>query len=173
MTERTASPIFFGENLFLVKGSSSLAKWFLRLWPRHAKQIRHIAFAEWTPFPARPNWRERSRTDMFARMGSLPRLESLVITIDEWEMLLRMIEESNTPFTWHASLSAGPQMYMHMVRAEDMSGLESLRNLRHVDFVMPRQSSSRRSCVTQGSIPGGFLETVIRRQIMQSGHTKS
>lgn len=54
-----------------------------------------------------------------------------------------------------------------------MSGLLSLRNLQHVEFLLPQHSGPRQNCVIRGgSIPGGFLEKVVRPQIMQSDHTE-
>jgi hypothetical protein len=58
-----------------------------------------------------------------------------------------------------------------------MPVLRTLRDLQHVRFVLPRRSdpgSLHNSQVQEmrGSIPGGFLESVVRRQIMQSRDTE-
>jgi len=54
-----------------------------------------------------------------------------------------------------------------------MPAFRSLRDLQHVKFVLPRRSGpdshqNREIEEMRGSIPGGFLETVVRRQIMQA-----
>lgn len=63
------------------------------------------------------------------------------------------------------------------MRATGMPALRSLRDLQHVKFVLPRRSGSRsiqsgEMQETRGSIPGGFLETVVRRQILQARRTE-
>lgn len=80
------------------------------------------------------------------------------------------------PFRWHTSLSAGPQLYQHMMRAMGIPALLSLRDLRHVKFLLPRRSgpdSLQNHEMTEigGSDPGGFLETVVRRRTMQPFRT--
>ena len=63
-------------------------------------------------------------------------------------------------------------MYQHMMRATGMPAMLSLRNLRHVKFLLPRRSGAEslqthETTEMEGSIPGGFLETVVRQRIMQ------
>jgi hypothetical protein len=111
--------------------------------------------------------------EFFESIRRLPLLESLVITVDEWKILQRLLQECDTPFRWHTSLSAGPQLYQQMMRATGMPVLLSLSDLRHVKFLLPRRSGpdshqNREIEEMRGSIPGGFLETVVRRQIMQA-----
>lgn len=108
----------------------------------------------------------------FANMRQLPLLESLVITVDEWRILQRLLQECDTPFKWHTSLSAGPQLYQQMMRAPGMPALLSLRGLRHVQFLLPRRSGlgslqNHETTEMGGSVPGGFLETVVRQRITQ------
>ena len=110
--------------------------------------------------------------EFFESIRRLPLLESLVITVDEWKILQRLLQECDTPFRWHTSLSAGPQLYQQMMRATGMPVLLSLRDLRHVKFLLPRRSgpdSLQNHEITEigGSIPDGFLQTVVRRRIMQ------
>jgi hypothetical protein len=107
-----ASPIFFGESSILVSGSTVWRRWFWRLWPRHAKQIRKIVIEGWSPHASshakQRNWKERFDGGFFANIRQLPLLESLVITVDEWKILQRLLQECDTPFRGHTSLSAGP-----------------------------------------------------------------
>lgn len=94
------------------------------------------------------------------------RLEKMVVTVDEKKILERLLKESNSSFPWHPSLVAGPQMYLHMSRAGGMAGLRAMRGLQHVKFQRPMRRE-------RGSIPGGFLETVVKREIMQSGDARA
>lgn len=154
-----------------------MRSWFRRLCPRHAKQIRRIFVERWSPHAKQRNLREWFHAGFFASVRQLPRLESLVIAVDERKILHRMLQECATPFKWHRSLSAGPQMYQHMMRATGMPALRTLRDLQHVTFLLPRRSGSGsiqsgEMQETRGSIPGGFLETVVRRQIMQARRTE-
>lgn len=105
--------LFFGENTIPVTLSVSLSRWFARLWPRHAKQIRKIAL-EWVPRAQNHDWEERRDMRTFATIKSLPLLESLVITVDEQKILRKMFQDPDVPVKWHGSLGAGPQMYVHM-----------------------------------------------------------
>lgn len=170
-------PDLFGENTMLVSGSTNLMNWFRRLWPRHAKQIRKIVIEGRSPHAKHKNLKERFRVEFWANIRQLPLLECLVITVDEWKILHRMLRECAAPFRWHRSLSDGPQMYQHMMRATGMPAMRSLRDLQHVKFALPWGSGlhSIQNCEmqeTRGSIPGGFLETVVRRQIMQVRRTE-
>jgi len=103
------------------------------------------------------------------KIGSLPKLESLVVTVNEWRFLQMLIEESDSPLRWHESLSAGPQIHLHMLRAPGMAGLRSLRNLKYVKFALPQHPRLRRKHTKRGSIRGGLLETTVRPEMMQSG----
>ena len=94
----------------------------------------------------------------------MSRLERLTIVVDEKEILKCLLKEFCSTFVWHTSLKAGPQMYLQMLRAGGMTGLRSLRNLQVIRFLRPNG---------KGSIPGGFLETVARREIMQSSDAQA
>lgn len=132
----------------------------MRLWPRHAKQIRSVYLTEWAS-SSLTKFEEEYDTDDFRRLASTFRLRSFSIVVDEKRALEFLVRDFNSTFVWHASLTAGPQMQLHMLRAEGMAGLRTLRGLEHVEFIHPKVGRE------QGAIPGGFLETVVRREIMQ------
>ena len=141
-----------------------MARWSTRLWPRHVKLIRRVVLTEWAPYQSHTV--KRYLVEDFKKLASLPRLESLVIFVDEKRTLKSLLQENQSSFVWHASLGTGPQMYLHMLRAEGMAGLRTLRNLRHVKFLQPGFRTKR------GHISGGLLQTLVRPEIMQSGDTK-
>lgn len=141
-------------------GHNGMLKWSLRLWSRHVRLIRSVVLTEWAPYQMHTG--KRYLVDDFRRLASLPQLRSLVIRIDEKKTLNALVLEHNSSFVGHWSLGAGFQMYLQMLRVEGMAGLRSLRNLRHVKFPRPGSRGKKR-----GSIRGGLLETMVKREIMQ------
>ena len=61
---------------------------------------------------------------------------------------------------WHDSLEWGPQVQLPMMHLGHMADLRALRGLQNVDFRHSEQNEQ------QGSLPGGFLETVAKRGMM-------
>jgi hypothetical protein len=167
-----ASPIFFVENSFLVTSPANLSRWFSRLWPRHAKQIRNIALGEWLPRFSRNNWDLQFQSDDFEKIGLLPKLDTLIVIISELRFLKVLVEESDSPFKWHDSFEPGPQMHLHILRAVGMPGFRSLTNLKHVNFVSPQHFRVPRKRFLRGCIHGGLLEAMVRREIMQPNHVE-
>lgn len=155
-----ASHIFFGENTFLIAGPLFIDNWIIYLWPRHARQIRSIYITEWAPYET--NRAERYDTDDFGKLASILRLRDLIVAVDEMKILEFLIRKRSSLFLWHASLAPGPQMYLNMWKAEGLLGLMRMRGLERVEFVLPGSGHGR------GSIPGGLLETVVKRVITQS-----
>lgn len=155
--EREASRIYFQENTFQVTPShdgGEMFKWRCRLWPRHLNRIRKVVLKAWTP-------ESRFSGDDIRRLSFLRGLESLVVPIDEHELLMYALR-CDSGINWHDSLELGPQIRLKLLLARGMPQLRSLRNLRHVEFVLFSGKP--------GSIPGGFLETTIKREIMQPRH---
>jgi len=88
-------------------------------------------------------------------------LRFLIVVADENSMLRALLQRLYHRNKWHDSLELGPQMHLQMMHVEGMAALRSLRGLTHVEFRHPESASQ------QGSIPGGFLEITVKREIMQ------
>jgi hypothetical protein len=154
-----ASCIHFGENVFRIKGRSDFLRWFDHLWPRHANQIQSIILVNWAHHF---NWRgEMYCVWNFKKLRSLRMLRSLVVEIDKDKALHSQLEGRRARTRWHDSLTYYPRIHSQMVRIDGMGALRTLRGLRDVQFVHSESTGQ------QGSIPGGFLETTVKREIMQ------
>jgi hypothetical protein len=154
-----ASCICFGENVFRIKGRSDCLRWFDRLWPRHANQIQSIILANWAR-----NWDWSGKMYSiwnFKKLRSLRMLRSLVVDIDEIKSLRSLLRTSRSRVIWHDSLTYGPQIHLQMLRIDGMGALRTLRGLQSVQFMDPESNGQ------QDPIPGGFLETVVKREITQ------
>ena len=159
LTFSPASPIYFGENVFEMEGWKGIQHWLRRLWPRHAQQIRKVILAEWGA--CRPQFGYLYFYD-FKRLKLLRMLQSLVMVVDENKLLRLQLDKLRRTNKWHDGLELGPRVYLQMMHIEGMASLRALRGLQNVEFRHPDPTEQ------QGSISGGFLETVVKREIMQS-----
>jgi hypothetical protein len=166
--EREASPIYFGENTFGLSSPESLYVWKRYTWRRHINQIRKVVLLYWTRFKV------GAADEAFKEFGKLPKLESLTFIINETNKAESMLHSSRYPddcksvhraIRWDESLGFGPQINLLILRLNGMAGLRSLRGLRDVKF-LDRHSGD------VGSVPGGFLENTIKKEIMQPQRSK-
>lgn len=163
--EREASPIYFGENTFCLRDATSLRiwKWFTLL--RHIRQVRKIAFSAFNA-----SHRSLSASD-FTPFNKLPKLESLTICVNEEKEIKNVIryfewKPTNRRIKWHPSLGFGPQVGLQMLRFDGVPASMLLRGLNDVKYVKDLNISSD-DLQNMGSIPGGFLETTVKKDIMQ------
>jgi hypothetical protein len=162
--EREASHIYFGENTFSLSNPESLYIWKRYTWRRHINQIRKVLIAYGTTFKV------GAGDAAFREFRKLPKLESLTLMIHETDKVEQMLQPSQYPqdcksvhraIKWDESLGFGPQINLQILRLNGMVGLRSLRGLRDVKFLDKNGSDD------VGSVPGGFLETTIKKEIMQ------
>lgn len=160
-----ASLIYFGENAFEIKGWKAFENWFRRLWPRHAQQIRTIRIGHWGP--QCPPTGDFYPANDFKKLKSLRMLQSLIVVVDENAMLQRVLGKLRYYDKWHDSLELGLQVHLQMMHVTGMTALRSLRGMLNVTFTHPKGIGQ------QGSIPGGFLETIAKHEMMQSVETQA
>ena len=110
---------------------------------------------------------KKYHSDGFRKLASMFRIKNLAIVVDESRILISLLREFNSSFVWHLNLRVGPQMYLHMARAAGMAGLRSLRDVESVEFIHPKSDQK------QALVAGGFLETVVKREIMQSSDVQA
>jgi len=163
--EREAAPIYFGENTFCLWSPEALGVWKRFTLLRHIKQIRKVALWSWSELKGVP------ADSAFKAFATLPKLESLTLCIVEEEKLKAMLttheqRPAHRTLSWHPSIGLGPQVNMQLLRLPGVGGFRSLRGLRGVKFVKDLNVSSD-DPDNLGSMPGGFLETVARKEIMQ------
>jgi hypothetical protein len=169
--EREASQIYFGENTFVLFIPRDIGLWVKRLSSRHLNLIQSINLASWinvlTPWYIIPHGL-RYDAD-FARLGRLKSLERLTVTVDENDVLHALINKFQT-IRWHSSLGYGPQINLKVMHANGMAGFRSIRGLRYLEFLRTDliSTGSARGLMQTGSIDGGYLETVLRHEVMQS-----
>lgn len=82
--------------------------------------------------------------------------------MDEQRVLRPLLHGSWWRKEWHDSLELGPQAYLPMMHVEGMADLRALRGLQNVEVRHPERTEQR------GSIPGGFLEAVAKREMMRT-----
>lgn len=161
-----ASHIFFGENVFTIFDASRITYWKSHFWPRHANQIRKLVLKNW-------DLRSAEQPDFdrcFRQIAALKNLESLTVHIDE-EAVLEKVLDYRSGITWLKSIGSGPQIYLHLQGLPGMKGFRTIRGIQHVEFKPPSIPNIGLS-KGSGSIPGGFLETIVRHEIMQSRHAE-
>jgi hypothetical protein len=134
--------------------------WFSLLHDHHASYICRVTLGEWVP----DCYDMTFSLEDFDRLRSLPRLECLTVIIDEKQALGPCLVGPHSRIAWHRSLKVGPQMSLHLLRADGITALRSLRNLRSVDFQHPNYHYMGKR---KGSIPDGVLETMIKSEIQQ------
>jgi hypothetical protein len=105
--------------------------------------------------------------DHFKKLKSLHALQSLIVTVDEERVLRRLLQNLHSRKKWHDSLEFGPQLYLPMIHVEGMADLRALRGLGNVEFRRPERTEQR------GSLPGGFLETVAKCEMMRSADVRA
>ena len=103
----------------------------------------------------------------FTKLKSLRMLQSLVVLLDESEELQFLLQNLRSMNKWHDSLELGPQVYLPMMHVNGIADLRALRGLSYVEFRHPEHNEQ------QSSIPGGFLETIVKRQMMQLAETQA
>ena len=101
----------------------------------------------------------------FKRLKQLRMLQSLVVVVDEKKTLYLQLDRLRYWNKWHDGLELGPRVYLQMMHVPGMAGLRTLRGLRNVEFRHPASDEQ------QGSIPGGFLETTVKREITRGATT--
>lgn len=164
--EREASPIFFGENTFALYRPESLGVWKKFTMPRHIKQIRKLALYCW-----RASSVGVPGDAAFKEFSKLPKLESLALCVDEEKEVRSLLKgyqrhPGHRIIKWHPSLGLGPQVNLQLLRCRGIAGLRSLRGLRQVRFVKDLDMGAD-DPDNVGSMPGGFLEAVIKQEVMQ------
>lgn len=169
--ERETSHIYFGENTFCLWSPEALSVWKRFAATRHIKQIRKVALWGWT------DSKGVSADAAFKAFNALPKLESLTFCFKEEKELAAMFttHEQKPAYriiSWHVSLGFGPQVNLQLLRLPGISGLRSLRGLREVNFVNDLNFSSE-DPGNVGSMPGGFMETVVKKEIMQPRSSKN
>ena len=155
--EREAAGIYYSENAFAFTGPGSLYTWKFFVLPRHLKLVRKVVLLTWTRHSgARAN-------DAFGKLGALPQLESLAVAVNERRCLA-------TPHTkkWHPPFGFGRQIALQAYQLEGITGLRSLRGLRDVKFVKGDNAAPDEDSGDVGTIPGGFLETTVKHEMMLS-----
>jgi hypothetical protein len=155
----SAAHIFFRENTFVIENGRNVSAWISKLYLHHARFIRKMVLGR--TGPVRYDLRDFFAQD-FDRLQSLFSLESLTIILSEETSLHSCLIRPQTKIAWHGSLALGPQMYLQILHIRGMTGLRSLRNLRLFEIIHPDHKEQK-----PGSLPDGFLETTIRREIKQ------
>lgn len=160
--ELEALGIFLGENSF-VMSLRDMSIWKYWMPRRHYNQIRSVVVKDWWSFG---NMCDES----FRMLGSMRSLESLSVRVDEQEALRSYLESTAKLFDikWHNSLGYGPQVQLNVLRFEGIRGLRSLRGLRHVEFLPVDPEAEEEVPGDFGPIPGGLLDTVIKKEMMAS-----
>jgi hypothetical protein len=143
-----------------MKHGTDVQGWFSLLHDHHASYICRITLGEWIP----DCYDMTFSLEDFDRLRSLPRLEYLTIIIDEMKALGPCLVGPHSRIAWHRSLELGPQMSLHLLRADGITALRSLRNLRVVYFQHPWYKYMGKK---KGSIPNGVLETMIKPEVQQ------
>lgn len=163
-TERAAAPIYFGENTFLmnVDNCAPACWWKERLWPRHTKLIRKVIYCWATPYNYGTGYNERFRT-----LASLKGLDQLTIRVDEQEALEIMLKRHSS-IKWHRSLGFGPQLQLQALHFCGIMGLESLRNIRHIEFAPYPPGLPADRYGNSGTMSGGMLAPVVRYGVQQA-----
>jgi hypothetical protein len=169
--EREASPIFFGENTFALSKPDTLNTWKRFAMPRHSKQIRKVAISSWKESSS------GSHDGAFKAFRTLPVLETLTFCIDEEKELEGLLahhkwQPTYRSIKWDPIIGFGPQVNLQLLRLDGIAGLRSLRGLREVNFLRDLSISSE-DPGNVGSMSGGFLETVVKKEIMQPRSSKN
>lgn len=164
--EKEASPIFFGENTFCLRDATSLSTWKRFTLPYHLKQVRKIAISVFGERYA------STGISAFTAFNSLPKLECLTVRIDEQKCLEMAVAHhehtsTNREISWHPCLGFGPQLDLQSLRLDGVAGLRFVRGLREIKFVKDLNISND-DLKNVGSMSGGFLETVVRREVLQT-----
>lgn len=164
--DREASHIFFGENVFTVSDASRITEWRSHFWTRHANQIRVLILRNWDLRGAEQPDFDRG----YRQIAALKNLTSLTVHIDE-EAVLEKVLDYRPGITWLPGVGFGPQIHLHLQGLPGMKGFRTIRGLQRVQFLPPTILGAR-PLTSSGSMPEGFLETVVKHEIMQSRHSE-
>jgi hypothetical protein len=158
-TEREAADIYFRENTFAWSTPIQTWQWKFRLWPRHMKLIRKVVINGWED----PDEYGKSYNEGFRLLKSLKGLQELTLKVDE-QIGLEDYFTRHPKIKWHSSLGCGPQLQLQVLHFCGVYGLKSLTNIPHVEF-QPLTEKGRKRHGDSGVIPGGVLDTLVRREM--------
>jgi hypothetical protein len=163
-SEREAAGIYFQENTFIWRDPSDSCLWKSYTWPRHLSLIRNVVVCNWFWFGTRHN-------EHFRMLKSLKSLKTLVVKVDE-RYTLKMRLECHKTIEWHHSLGLSPQLQLQTLHFCGVQGLLSLINIPQVEFASLTEAGSEHTDGS-GAIPGGVLDTMVRREIMRPLRSRS
>jgi hypothetical protein len=155
--EVEAAEVYYGENAFAFTGPGSLYTWKYFMLPHHLKLLRKVVLLRWTRHAG------AAANDAFRKLSALRQLESLTVAVNE-----RLCLAAPHTTKWHPSLGFGRQIALQAYRLEGITGLRSLRGLPDVKFVKGNEAAPFEDPADVGIIPGGFLETTIKHEMMLS-----
>jgi hypothetical protein len=158
--EREAAQIFFGENTFSLAKPYGIRLLKAMVWPRHSKLIRKVSLNGW----CHPEILGSNHSASFRMLGTLKSLETLIMRVNEQEMLEKFLIDHSTAIKWHRGLGLSPQLHLQVLNFCGVSGLLSLRDVPRIDF-LPLISDATATNNHRGDNVGGFLEATVRRQI--------
>jgi hypothetical protein len=158
-TECEAAGIYFRENTFTWCRPQDSYQWKSRLWPRHIRLIRRVVIDGWVD----PDEYGNGYNEGFRLLASLKGLQELTVKVDEQAALEQKLTRHPT-IKWHSSLGCGPQLQLQVLHFCGVYGLKSLTNIPHVEFE-PLTEKGRKHHGDSGVIPGGVLDTLVKRDI--------
>jgi len=161
-TEREAAAIYFGENTFTWERPHEVYQWKMRLWPRHLRLIRSLIINGWT----KPQNYGGGYNECFRFLSSFQGLEVLTLKVDEHMTLERRLQHHPT-IKWHSSLGCSPQLQLQVLHFCGLQGLRSLTKIPRIEFP-PLTDEGRKRHGDSGTIVGGVLDTLVRREIARS-----
>lgn len=161
-TEREAATIYFSENTFIWRSPKESWQWKYRLWPRHLALTRKVILDGWE----HPEEYGKGYNDGFRNLASFRGVESLIIKVDEHIALEKHLSHHPT-IKWHSSLGLSPQLHLQTLHFCGIYGLKTLVKIPQVEFP-PLTKAGRERHGDSGAIPGGVLDTLVRREIARS-----
>lgn len=157
--DREAAGIFFRENVFDFEARAF--EWRDSLEQRYLRLIRKIIVGGWRAFGPYAN-------KYYQTLHLMKNLESLTLRMDEQRTLRLYLTgpASLLGIKWHESLGFGDQLQLQSLHLHGLRGLSSLRGLRNVEFIPEDSDDEENVSGDFGAIPGGVLETTVRREMM-------
>lgn len=160
-TEDEAARIYFRENTFVWSTPHQTWVWKARIWPRHLKFMQKVIIDGWED----PQNYGKGYNESFRLLGSFKGLHTLTLKVDEHIALESRLLHHPT-MKWHRSLGCSPQLQLQVLHFGGIDGLRSLRIPRLEFEPLTKEDHS-------GAIPGGILDTVVRREVTQPLRSRS
>lgn len=166
-TEREAAGIYFGENTFIWSTPRETWAWRARIWPRHLMLVRKVIIDGWL----NPQEYGKNYNEGFRLLASFKGLKILTLKVDE-QMALEKRLEHHPNLKWHSSLGCSPQVQLQTLHFGGIHGLRSLTNIPQIEF-LPLSQEGRELHGDSGAIPGGVLDTLVRRDLTRPLKSRS